>query len=90
VGYAATFNGEQDVYFLRIGPWDCNGNEMEDALDIGEARSADCNANGVPDECEYHADADMDVHDFYSLQSLFAPKTPVRRRQQQVKLPLKM
>ena len=30
VAYAATFNGEQDVYFLRIGPWDCNGNDVPD------------------------------------------------------------
>ncbi len=60
VAYAATFNGEQDIYFLRIGPWDCNGNEIDDALDISEARSRDCNDNGVPDECEYRADADGD------------------------------
>jgi hypothetical protein len=112
VAYAATFNGEQDIYFLRIGPWDCNGNEIDDALDISEARSRDCNANGVPDECEYRCDldgdglttlsdfaafqraltgpggtltggctelldpdhdGDMDLHDFYTLQSVFAP-----------------
>lgn len=112
VAYAATFNGEQDIYFLRIGPWDCNGNEIDDALDISEARSRDCNANGLPDECEYRADAngdglttlsdfaafqralagpegtltggctelldpdhdgDVDLHDFYTLQSVFAP-----------------
>jgi len=60
IAYAATFNGEQDIYFLRIGPWDCNGNEIDDALDISEARSRDCNANEVPDECEYRADLDGD------------------------------
>jgi len=60
VAYAATFNGEQDVYFLRIGPWDCNGNDIDDALDISELRSRDCNANGVPDECEYRADFNGD------------------------------
>jgi hypothetical protein len=40
VAWAATFNGEQDIYFLRIGPWDCNGNEIPDDCDI------DCNAPG--------------------------------------------
>src|SRR5438552_364964 len=60
VAYAATFNGEQDVYFLRIGPWDCNGNEIDDAVDIANATSRDCNGNGVPDECEYRADFDGD------------------------------
>jgi hypothetical protein len=53
IAYAATFNGEQDIYFLRIGPWDCNGNEVPDETDISAGPSLDCNANEVPDECEY-------------------------------------
>jgi hypothetical protein len=60
VAYAATFNGEQDIYFLRIGPWDCNSNEIDDAQDISEATSIDCNDNDVPDECEYRVDVDGD------------------------------
>jgi len=52
LAYAATFNGEQDVYFLRIGDRDCNANGFIDAEDIALNRSTDCNANGVPDECE--------------------------------------
>ncbi|MBI1827814.1 MAG: exo-alpha-sialidase [Planctomycetes bacterium] len=60
VAYAATFNDEQDIYFLRIGPWDCNGNQIDDTEDIGSATSFDCNGNGVPDECEYRADFDGD------------------------------
>ena len=31
---------------------DCNRNGQEDASDIGGGVSQDCNANGVPDECE--------------------------------------
>ena len=31
---------------------DCNGNGQEDTLDITGGSSADCNSNGVPDECE--------------------------------------
>ncbi len=31
LAYAATFNGEQDVYYLRIGDYDCNGNGVGDS-----------------------------------------------------------
>jgi len=48
--YAATFNGEQDVYYIRLFP-DCNGNGVADASDI-HGSSADCNSNYIPDECE--------------------------------------
>lgn len=60
VAYAATFNGEQDVYFLRIGPFDCNGNEVPDKGDITAGTSLDCNANGIPDDCELPLDTDGD------------------------------
>jgi hypothetical protein len=58
VAYAATFNGEQDVYFLRIGPWDCNSNEIPDEDDIASETSLDCNGNEIPDECEMLGDFD--------------------------------
>jgi len=51
LAYAATFNGEQDVYFLRIDI-DCNRNGYHDGDDIASGRSRDDNHNGVPDECE--------------------------------------
>jgi len=51
LAYAATFNGEQDVYFLRIG-LDCNENDFNDDDDIAEGRSQDCNGNDIPDECD--------------------------------------
>lgn len=50
IAYAATFNGEQDVYFLRVG--DCNRNGIHDGKDIAERRSTDRNNSGIPDECE--------------------------------------
>jgi len=31
---------------------DCNGNQVDDSVDIANGTSQDCNANGVPDECE--------------------------------------
>ncbi len=75
VAYAATFNGEQDIYFLRIGPWDCNGNEIPDEEDIGQGSSYDCNANDVPDECEYRGDFDGDrvttLADFAAFQHCY-------------------
>ena len=55
LAWAATFNGEQDVYHLRIGPSDCNGNGIDDAVDIAGGTSGDCNANGIPDECDIAA-----------------------------------
>ena len=73
VAYAATFNGEQDVYFLRIGPWDCNGNEVDDAADIANATSRDCNANGLPDDCEYRADFDGDSYTTLTDYAAFIP-----------------
>ncbi|MEE9297164.1 MAG: sialidase family protein [Phycisphaerae bacterium] len=49
--YAATFNGEQDVYYLRIEP-DCNENGVSDFEDIALGDSVDANGNGIPDTCE--------------------------------------
>jgi len=53
LAYAATFNGEQDVYYLRIGDYDCNGNGIGDTEDIASGTSPDANGNGIPDECEW-------------------------------------
>ncbi|MEM7200766.1 MAG: sialidase family protein [Planctomycetota bacterium] len=50
LAYSATFNGEQDTYFLELG--DCNGNQVHDGLDIAAGTSFDSNRNAVPDECE--------------------------------------
>lgn len=51
VAYSATFNGEQDVYFLQIEV-DCNENGTSDAEDIAGGSSQDCDGNGTPDECQ--------------------------------------
>jgi len=52
LAYAATFNEEQDVYYVRLRDSDCNGNGIPDSLDISSGRSKDCNRNAIPDECE--------------------------------------
>jgi hypothetical protein len=51
LAYAATFNGEQDVYFLRI-PIDCNGDGFPDAEELALDPDADCNDNDIPDDCD--------------------------------------
>jgi hypothetical protein len=52
LAWAATLNGEQDVYYLRIGEYDCNDNGVPDSEDIAGGESSDVNSNGIPDECE--------------------------------------
>jgi hypothetical protein len=52
LAWAATFNNEQDVYYTRIGDYDCNVNGVPDSLDIAGGTSPDANLNGIPDECE--------------------------------------
>jgi hypothetical protein len=52
LAWAATFNGEQDVYYLRIGDYDCNTNGVGDSLDIAFGTSLDLDNNGIPDECD--------------------------------------
>jgi hypothetical protein len=51
VAYAATFGGEQDVYYVRLFP-DCNGNGTSDVTDLATHHSLDCDLNHVPDECQ--------------------------------------
>ena len=55
LAYAATFNGEQDIWFVRLG--DCNGNGVHDGLDLIYNTSLDIDENDVPDECQ---DCDSD------------------------------
>ena len=57
--FAATFNGEQDIFFVRIGPRDCNRNGIPDADDIA-AGEPDCDRDGAPDVCEIAAGAEAD------------------------------
>jgi hypothetical protein len=72
LAYSATFNGEQDVYFLRIDVTDCNTNGTPDDQDIAGELSTDCNSNGVPDECELDCNANgtADDCDIATLASL--------------------
>ncbi len=51
VAYGATYNGEQDVWYLNVFP-DCNGNGLSDVLDIQARRSGDINGSHIPDSCE--------------------------------------
>jgi len=40
------------------GITDCNGNGVDDATDIQNGTSQDCDSNGVPDECQPDTDGD--------------------------------
>lgn len=61
IAYAATFNDEQDVYYLNVFP-DCNNNTISDVIDLAKASSHDRDGNHVPDECEITAIVgDLDV-----------------------------
>lgn len=57
IAMAATYNGEQDVYFVRIGPDDCNLNDLADDMEIAQHLARDCNSNGIIDECDIAAGA---------------------------------
>lgn len=65
VAYTATYNGEQDVYYLKVFP-DCNENGVSDVDDIAHGSSLDTNNSHMPDECEINIlvgdlDKDNDV-----------------------------
>jgi hypothetical protein len=62
LAWAATFNTEQDVYYTRIGEYDCNGNGIGDATEIAGGTAADCNGNGIPDSCEIAAGTAADAN----------------------------
>ncbi|MCH8853438.1 MAG: hypothetical protein IID41_12430 [Planctomycetes bacterium] len=43
---------------------DCNGNGIDDEIDIADETSADVNANGIPDECEdCNGNGELDEND---------------------------
>ncbi len=55
LAFAATYNGEQDVWFLRFLA-DCDGNGIADDQDVLVFGAPDCNGNLIPDTCELQAD----------------------------------
>ncbi len=52
---------------------DCNGNGVEDALDITSGTSSDCDLNGIPDECDLAADPSLDIDGDGQLDACVAP-----------------
>ncbi len=41
-----------NVWYAGCQPRDCNGNKIDDAIDISDATSLDVNSDGIPDECQ--------------------------------------
>jgi hypothetical protein len=71
LAYSATFNGEQDIYFLRVG--DCNANERHDSIDLEsmpdvngnrilDVCESDCNGNSVPDSVDISGGTSADCN----------------------------
>jgi hypothetical protein len=57
-GTATAFGDELDALETTDPPcFDCNGNGVEDSVDISTGASSDNNNNGIPDECEQAAGA---------------------------------
>ncbi|MFM9958708.1 MAG: hypothetical protein ACKVZJ_11575 [Phycisphaerales bacterium] len=56
---STTVNGEQDVYYVRIGEFDCNGNGVGDTTEIALGQVKDCNGDGIPDPCTKACVADI-------------------------------
>ncbi len=58
---------------VRVLARDCNGNGIADAQDLATGTSLDCNATGIPDECEaveagdFDGDGDLDSADVAAL-----------------------
>lgn len=77
IAWAATFTGGQDVYYTRVGDFDCNRNAVGDSLDLAHGTSTDTDASGIPDECEcpelpysrwdIHGAGTMGAHDGWYL-----------------------
>lgn len=64
LAYAATPNGEQDVFVVRIGPYDCDRDGVDDSAAIVDGRVSDCDHDQIPDACEIAAGAEADTdHD---------------------------
>ena len=60
---------------------DCNRNGVEDGMDIALGASLDCDANGVPDECELTEQPDREEIDLSdSGRSVAAGRRAVRVR----------
>lgn len=57
-GTATLFGDDLDALETTDPPcFDCNGNGVEDSVDISTGASSDNNGNGIPDECEQSAGA---------------------------------
>lgn len=57
--YDTLVNLRPELAHLSLpGPADCNANTIRDACDILSGTSADCDANGLPDECQPDCDLD--------------------------------
>jgi hypothetical protein len=66
--YATTYNGEQDVYYVRIGDHDCNGNGISDEQEILDNPSLDA--------ADVDGDGTVTSADFFLFVNLFLESSP--------------
>jgi hypothetical protein len=55
-GLGGTIGSDPDILVARFALPDCNGNGVGDGQEIVGGASADCDSNGVPDECQPDSD----------------------------------
>ncbi len=59
-----TLNGEQDVYCVRIGEYDCNQNGVGDATEIASGAALDSDNNEILNTCEDRCPSDFNGDGF--------------------------
>lgn len=65
LGFCVFFSG---IFLARLAlAADCNGNGVEDAVDIARRDSPDCNENGIPDECELILDFNLSPAESFAV-----------------------
>jgi len=65
---------------------DCNGNLIPDADDLADGTSPDCNANGIPDECESQEDCNGNgIQDLCRPRRRVQPRLPTERHPRRVR-----
>ena len=79
LAYAATFNGEQDVYYVRLGDTDCDRNGVADGDQL-TAGASDCDRDGILDSCEIAAGAEADTNGDGVPDPCQSPRRPAGRR----------
>ena len=75
LAWAATFNGEQDVYYLRINdcPWDCaNGDGQIDIVEFLAVLSL-WGTGHIDEPCDFDGDGEVGINEFLTVLGMWGP-----------------